>query len=258
MQPFTLEDLEHEWTDAESRALDKDEARRDAEAELDEDDDGAPREPTKAERTLALVEDRAQFLTEQRARIAKYDLAIEKLEGALKLAKDRRETAAVISELEAQLARARRHRDHDNYVLRREDRDTLARAKRNVARRETRGKGKWVRGTHYASKPRERSADWYYDKTPKVVRELVEARKLQAVDGMYAGIIARHLETHQRSKGDKARRITCEELAAKAGRERKSAQRAIRRMVDEGALIVVSSGKGKHHGALYTFPSRDE
>ena len=119
-----------------------------------------------------------------------------------------------------------------------------------------RPKGKTVRGTHYASKPRERAEDWYYRKMPEAVLRLVEEGKLNPIDGMYAGIISRHLDTHGRSTSDDSRRITFEALAAKANRKYKSAQASVTRMRKEEVLILVSSGRGNQRGALYSFPGR--
>ena len=267
MQPFTPEDLAREWTDEENRAFDKDEARRDAEAELadndeDQGDDKPP--PSRAARTIAQAEDRAAYMAERRAEIAKLDTAIERITGALRLieGKDDDESNATRAHLRTQLERMRKQRDWDAHKLGGEDRDTLYRAKlavRKKAEKTTRRhKGKWVRGTHYASKPRERAGDWYYRKKPEAVERLIEEGKLSPIDGTYAGIIARHLETHRRSKSDKTRRITHEELAAQIGRERKSAWRSVQRLRDSGALLVLDDGNGSHRGALYSFRARGD
>jgi hypothetical protein len=275
MQTISAADLQGEvWTPEQEREFDEQEARQEAYLAAEygaADDETHETETTKAERIIARADDRQAFFTERRAEIAQHNIEIDRLAGALKLIEvtDDEEVILARAELLAKLDRHRKARDWAEYKLGGEARDTLYRAKQKVARRKTvqpkaaqskprqaLKQGKWVRGTHYTSKPRERAEDWYYRKSPAAVLSLVEEKKLLPVDAMYAGIIARHLETHQRSKGVNPRRITCEELAAKASRERKSAQRSVSRMVSEGVLIVLDSGRGTHHGALYTFPAR--
>ncbi|HET6311666.1 MAG TPA: hypothetical protein VFH00_11795 [Candidatus Nitrosotalea sp.] len=277
MEPttFTLADLKDAvWTPEQEREFDEQEARQEAylATEYGADPDEPPEhEPSKAERIIARAEDRHAYITERRAEIAQHDVEIDRLTEALKLIEVTEDEQIILArgELLARLDQHRKARNWAEYKLGGEARDTLYRAKQKVAKRTTvkpkaapvkhrraPNPGKWVRGTHYTSKPRERAEDWYYRKSPAAVLILVEEKRLLPVDAMYAGIIARHLETHQRSKGVNPRRITCEELAAKASRERKSAQRSVSRMVSEGALIVLDSGRGTHHGALYTFPAR--
>jgi len=102
-----------------------------------------------------------------------------------------------------------------------------------------------------------------YGRDPRY-RRVLEAAEVARKTGRITRAerdVANAIYWHQRrhwKHREKTQRVTFAELAAEAGTSRKTAERAIPRLVRECGLRIVMPAEGNRNGAIYRFPARSE